>query len=44
LPNPPYVIPSSICQSDNLSARADSEATIFQQMIDSAMLRGWPAY
>jgi phospholipase C len=44
LPNPAYVVPSSICETSIVSARTDSEATTFQQMIDSGMLGGWPAY
>jgi phospholipase C len=44
LPKPTYVVPSQICQSNTLSTRSDSEATIFQQIIDNGMLRGWPGY
>jgi phospholipase C len=44
LPSPGFVVPSSICQSDIVSPRPDSEANIFQRMVDSGMLKGWPGY
>jgi phospholipase C len=43
LPSPSYVVPSSLCSSSTSpSSRTDSESTIFQQMIDTGMLKGWP--
>jgi phospholipase C len=44
LPSPGFVVPSSICESDIVSSRPDSEANVFQHMVDSGMLKAWPGY
>lgn len=48
LPNPGYVVPSSLCLSSTNpsggTVAPDDEPTIFLQMIQSGMLSGFPGY
>jgi phospholipase C len=47
LPNPDFVVPSSLCSSSidpTGNAVLDNEATVFQRMIESGMLTGFPGY
>jgi phospholipase C len=48
LPNPGYVVPSSLCMSSTASSGSppspDDEPTVFLAMINSGMLTGFPGY
>ena len=41
LPEPHYVIPSSLCLS---TSSATDEPTVFSQMVSNGMLKGFPGY